>query len=248
MAELRGHEEVAAGSRPLVAQHADGLKDRREIERVGDCVILKQAAYIKKLVANYLADGVVPPSHQASKTPADDSLTQLVADALCQDAADIDPVLLKKYQSLVGALLYCAVNTRPDVAVSVGYLCRAMGKPTPELYEAAQRVLFYLGRHGEIGLCYRGDDAPCSGMTDSDWGVKHSTSGFVFKLSQAAISWASKRQPSVALSSCEAELMAASEAAKEAALTNVGRGAGVGVSRILNWLLARVTQRGGEGS
>ena len=55
-------------------------------------------------------------------------------------------------------------------------------------------------------------------MSDSDWGVKHSTSGWVFNfmLSQAAISWGSKKQVSVALSSCEAEIMAASEASKEA--------------------------------
>ena len=53
-------------------------------------------------------------------------------------------------------------------------------------------------------------------MSDADWAVKHSTSGFVFNYCSAAISWASKKQPRVALSSCEAELMAASEATKEA--------------------------------
>ena len=53
-------------------------------------------------------------------------------------------------------------------------------------------------------------------MTDSDWAVRHSTTGFVFSFGSACISWASKKQPSVALSSCEAELMAASESAKEA--------------------------------
>ena len=53
-------------------------------------------------------------------------------------------------------------------------------------------------------------------MSDADWAVRHSTSGYVFTLSRAAISWGSKRQQSIALSSCEAEIMAASEAAKEA--------------------------------
>ena len=53
-------------------------------------------------------------------------------------------------------------------------------------------------------------------MTDASWDVKHSTSGFVFLLNKAAIAWGSKKQTSVALSSCEAELMAGSEAAKEA--------------------------------
>ena len=53
-------------------------------------------------------------------------------------------------------------------------------------------------------------------MVDSDWAVRHSTSGWVFSFCRAAISWGSKKQKSVALSSCEAEIMAASEAAKEA--------------------------------
>ena len=50
---------------------------------------------------------------------------------------------------------------------------------------------------------------------DERWDVKHSTTGYVFKLVKAAISWASAKQPTVALSSCEPEIMALSEASKE---------------------------------
>ena len=127
----------------------------------------------------------------------------------------IDPDLLKRYQSIVGALLYCATNTRPDVAYAVGMLCRAMGKPTLELYDDALRVLRYLRRTKAIGLRYKASQRPLHGYSDSDWDVKHSTSGWVFMLNQAAISWGSKKQKSVALSSCEAEIMAASHAAQE---------------------------------
>ena len=132
----------------------------------------------------------------------------------CTDPVDHD--LLRRYQSIVGGLLYAATNTRPDVAYSVGLLCRAMAKPTKELFDVALRVLSYLHRHKNVGLCYESSNQPVHGMTDSDWAVKHSTSGYVFTLAQAAISWSSKRQPTIALSSCEAEIVAASEAAKEA--------------------------------
>ena len=54
-------------------------------------------------------------------------------------------------------------------------------------------------------------------MSDSDWAVRHSTTGWCFMYSQALVSWSSKKQPTVALSSCEAEIMALSEASKEAA-------------------------------
>ena len=103
------------------------------------------------------------------------------------------------------------MNTRPDVAFAVGYLCRAMGRPTPDLYAAALRVLFC--RH--VGLRYEADSREMSGMSDSDWAVKHSTTGYIFNYSTAAISWASKKQATVALSSCEAEVVALSEGAKE---------------------------------
>ena len=72
---------------------------------------------------------------------------------MLQDVDSIDAKLLKDYQSLIGSLLYCAVNTRPDVAFAVGLLCRAMGRPIPELYEAALRVLFYLSTITATSAC-----------------------------------------------------------------------------------------------
>ena len=80
----------------------------------------------------------------------------------------------------------------------------------------AHRVLEYLYHTRQLGLRYVANARDVYGMSDSDWDVRHSTSGFVFMLCEAAISWASKRQVSVALSSCEAEIVAGSEAAKEA--------------------------------
>jgi hypothetical protein len=148
--------------------------------------------------------------------PCDDALPREVAEALTQDVESVDPVLLKQYQSIVGALLYCATQTRPDVAYSVGMLCRAMGKPTPVMLTLAVRILCCLYRTRHLGLRFEPDQRDVSGMCDSDWAVRHSTSGFVFRLISAAISWGSKKQASVALSSCEAELMAASVAAQEA--------------------------------
>ena len=53
-------------------------------------------------------------------------------------------------------------------------------------------------------------------MSDSDWATRHSTSGHVFMYCEAAISWASRKQKCVALSSCEAEIIAASDASREA--------------------------------
>ena len=145
-----------------------------EITKSDGHISLTQGAYIDKLMNNYAPDGVpIAPfggkmalsNHPTSRTPADECLPELVRAATDQEASDVPADLLKAYQSLVGALLYCAVNTRPDVAHSVGLLCRAMGKPTPELYGAALRVLFYLHCFRDIGLRYGTSEIDMSGMT-----------------------------------------------------------------------------------
>ena len=175
-----------------------------------------------KLVERHLR-GVVPDKCKSNATPCDKNLKPLVEKVVqavkgvpVTDRARVPPELLREYQSIVGALLYCATNTRPDIAYSIGLLCRAMSCPNDELLLAAQRVLAYLYHTRHLGLRYSANPRPVYGMSDSDWDVRHSTSGFVFMLCEAAISWSSKRQTSVALSSCEAEIVAGSEAAKEA--------------------------------
>jgi hypothetical protein len=148
--------------------------------------------------------------------PHPENIRELVIHATGEGAAPADPTLINKYRKLVGALLYAATSTRPDIAYATSMLCRAMSKPTDELLAAALRVLAYLSRHKHVGLRYTPCTRPLEGFADADWAVRHSQSGFVFQLGRAAVSWGSKKQVSVALSTCEAEIMAASEAAKEA--------------------------------
>lgn len=224
-----GYKYSGAGS--LYADFVTALQARWKVEDEGELsdllgvdfsfdngtVTLAQTKYIRKLVSTYLNDS---PSKKRGTLPHVKELPDHVAAGLSQLDSAVHPDLRRKYQSLVGALLYCATNTRPDIAYAVGMLCRAMSKPTDELYADAELVLRYLSRTEYIGLRFAASPAPLHGFSDSDWAVKHSTSGWVFMLNHAAISWGSKKQKSVALSSCEAEIVAASEAAKEAVHLN----------------------------
>ena len=93
-----------------------------------------------------------------------------VADAL-SSTDGIDDEFRRRYQSLVGALLYCSVNTRPDVAFAVGYLCRATSVQADRrrLRRRLSHAPLYLERTKDLGLTYEGDDLALHGMTDSDW-------------------------------------------------------------------------------
>lgn len=188
-----------------------------EFTRSSAGVKLSQGGYIDTLVERFCPDGV-PLSFHDNQAPAAPDLRELVDEAISEHRKSpaATAAEVQQFQCITGALLYAAVNTRPDIALATGLLCRVMAKPTPELMQAAIRVVWYLARHRDVGLTYAPDDAALTGLSDSDWATRHSTGGHVFTYSRAAITWASKKQPSVALSSCEAELMALSEATKEA--------------------------------
>jgi hypothetical protein len=128
------------------------------------------------------------------------------------------------YASAVGSLMYAMVCTRPDIAHAVGFLSRYMSKPGKEHWKTVKRVFRYLRGTTSYGLCYQGRlgldrVVDIHGFVDADWARdldhKRSTSGYVFNLFGGAISWMRKRQAVVALSTTEAEHMAATHASKE---------------------------------
>ena len=128
------------------------------------------------------------------------------------------------YRGMVGSLLYLASWTRPDIAFAVSELSRFVSNPGKPHLEAAKRVFRYLKKTMHLGLVYRSSPSTMPpntlwGYVDSDWAgcpdSRRSTSGLVFMLNGAAISWRSKRQPTVALSSAEAEFISASAMVQE---------------------------------
>ena len=134
-------------------------------------------------------------------------------------AVDDDELVdTEMYQSAVGSLLYLSTKTRPDIAYAVGNVARFSSKPSKVYWIAVKRIMRYLNGTLDHGLMYRctGDIA---GFSDADWAGDHddrkSTSGFVFMMSGAVISWNSKKQTCVALSTAEAEYIALAKAAQE---------------------------------
>eukprot|EP00253_Pinus_taeda_P032794 PITA_32794 len=129
------------------------------------------------------------------------------------------------YASAVGSLMYAMVCTRPDIAHAVGVLSRFMSKPGKEHWTAVKRVFRYLRGTSDYGLCYQGRPGldrvlHIRSFVDADWAgdldQRRSTSGYVFNLFGGAVSWMSKKQSVVALSTTKTEYMAATHASKEA--------------------------------
>lgn len=154
-------------------------------------------------------------------------------------ASDAQPELdqpadKQRYMEMTGTLMYAAISTRPDIAHAVHYLASNMQAPTLRHMLAAERVLRYLAGTRGLGLVFgsrnggvvgdsRGRKAQVQvdvcAFADADWandrGDRRSISGWVAKLNGDPVSWSSKKQRVVALSTCEAELYAESAAIQE---------------------------------
>jgi hypothetical protein len=119
------------------------------------------------------------------------------------------------YRQLVGSLIYLT-TTRPDLSFTVSFISRFMTTPKVEHWTTTKRVLRYVKGTLDFGILYnRSKDPRLCGYTDSDWvgsiDDRKSTSGYVFSLGTGAVTWTSKKQHVVSLSSTEAEISRSSE-------------------------------------
>jgi hypothetical protein len=120
------------------------------------------------------------------------------------------------FQSMVGALNYLAHSTRPDISHAVNGVARFASKPSPHHVTAVKRIFRYLAGTSKLGLVYTRDPNESSvsinSWADADWagdtGDRKSTTGYVVKIGNNTVSWATKKQTTVALSTAEAEYMA----------------------------------------
>ncbi|XP_036346805.1 secreted RxLR effector protein 161-like [Rhagoletis pomonella] len=147
-------------------------------------------------------------------TPLDAGLSVHCSSEQCKK---VDKVA---YQSVVGALMYLAISTRPDILHSVSKLSQRNNNPHSEHEAGVKHVLRYLRKTSNYKLHYTKTGKAIEGFADADWGSdasdRKSYSGCVFVAAGGVFSWESKKQSVVALSSTEAEYIALSSAAKEA--------------------------------
>jgi hypothetical protein len=225
---------LIASSQPTeLAQFKDDLTAQFEMEDLGEAafilgidikrsradrsISIGQAAYINTLLQRHGLADCKPVS-----TPMDkDSVSQLTrSPADYQASAEA----IQDYQAMIGGLMFAMISTRPDIAFAVTTLAQFASNPGAAHIKAVKRVFHYLRSTVDLRITYRGkqgaDVQPqLLGYCDSDWGQSHdrrSITGYAFLLCGGAISWQSKKQKTVALSTVEAEYMAAAHATMEA--------------------------------
>jgi len=178
-------------------------------------IFLSQSHYLERVLERFRMSDCKPVS-----TPIENQSMMVAHDGV------VDVNLRSMYQSAVGSLMYAMTCTRPDLAFAVGLVSRFSSNPSDVHWAAIKRILRYVRGSAQLRLCL---GAPCAtdsmsnlvvGYCDADWAADKveykSTSGYVFYLGSGPISWRSKRQTSVALSTAEAEYMSASVACQEA--------------------------------
>ena len=170
-------------------------------------------------------------------TPIETSAKFAIAKGTDQN---VDPTI---FRQIVGSLMYLMVATRPDIAAAVSIISQFSANPSDQHLQGAKRILRYLRGTAKLRLSLGpnvDDQKPLQlvGYSDASWGddinTRKSTSGYVFYLGKGPISWISKKQSAVALSSTEAEYMAVTQATKEA----------IWLRRLLAEIDVAVTQEG----
>lgn len=171
---------------------------------------LSQENYLKNVLKRFQMDNC-----KSINTPLDNNI-----DLKIFQSEENNVELQKLCRKIIGSIMYAALATRPDLCKSISILSRFQSKANENLYKSLKRVLRYIQGTIKLKLCFKPNGNILTGFVDSDWGGdttdRKSTTGFVFKMFDCTISWTSKKQQNVSISSTESEYVALSLAVTEA--------------------------------
>jgi hypothetical protein len=214
--DLGGKFEIKALGRPKMLLGM-GISQNPEDHSIK----LFQTAYINSLLKKHGLEDANPVS-----TPLDPN-TKLDLDPNDPNESETQGESPERasasYATLIGSLMYLAIGTRPDIAYSVQRLAQFTQNPKPVHWTAVKRIFRYLKGTRTLGLTYGGSEEELNHeelniYCDADWASdadRKSVSGYVVTLAGGAVAWSSKKQSTVALSTAEAEYVAATHCAKQ---------------------------------
>ncbi|KAF5781986.1 putative RNA-directed DNA polymerase [Helianthus annuus] len=182
-------------------------------DRASKKLHMSQEQYIEKVLSRF---NMAKAKAVSSPLTPNFKLTDKDCPSSKEEIEDMDKV---PSASAVGSLMYAMVCTRPDIAHAVGVVSRFLSNPGKKHWEAVKWIFRYLRGSSKLGITFGNGKPMLVGYTDSDLaGNKDnmkSTSGYLMTFAGGAVSWQSRLQKYVALSTTEAEYVAATEACKE---------------------------------
>ena len=192
------------------ASHYLGMEIRRDRSR--KTLTLLQTTYLETVLKKF---GMEDCASVAT------SMEASVPNSVLSSTEQADEATIYWYGASVGSLMYAMVTTRPDIAFALSVASRYCSNPSQTHVGIVTRILKYIKGTLGVGITFGGStELDVIGYSDSDYNGaadgRCSTGAWLFLLGGGPISWSFKRQATSAMSTCEAEYMALSEAGKEA--------------------------------
>ena len=172
-----------------------------QISQLDEGIFISQTKYIKEILKKFRMEDCKPVS------------TSMVTGCKISKYDESKEVDQRQYRSMIGSLLYVTAS-RPDIMQAVGQVAIFQASPKESHVLAVKRIFRYLKGTMDYGLWYpKGNELTLIAYTDADWTScvenRKSTSGASFYLGDFLVSWMSKKQTSITLSTAEAEYIAA---------------------------------------
>jgi hypothetical protein len=184
-----------------------------EVNQTENGIYISQNSYIKQKLEEF--EEWIEPNVQR-KLPLVANFQDLLIKA--EDSTDIEETF--PYRQIIGSLMYAATLTRPDISAAVGVVCRFLEKPKRIHCDMVRQILYYLRGTSNYSICYsKNNKEEIQGYVDASWAnCEDYTSiyGYSFLFGNSIVSWCSKKQKIVALSSTEAEYMTITHGSQEA--------------------------------
>jgi len=119
---------------------------------------------------------------------------------------------VKPYREVIGSLMYLSLTTRPDISVAVNHYSQFQNNASEIQWKGLKRILRYLKGTLDFGLCYKGTEVcPIKCFVDADYANgpdRKSITGFLIEVFGDNVSWVTRKQSTISLSTTEAEFIA----------------------------------------
>ena len=220
---------ITGSEQKLVDEFKELIKNNHAITDLGPCqwllgikvehnlenhtISLSQHSYINSIISHFNFKDAKPILTQM------DPNMPLMKSQSPESLADIAKMKHIPYHEAVGSLMYASMGTRPDIMFAVSTIAQFLENLGMAHWEAVKQVFCYLKGTKDLKLVYGDEEKDLQGWVDA-YGAsqdhRRAISGYVFMVDGGAVSWSTKKQEPVTLSTTEAEYMAAMHAAKEA--------------------------------